>query len=127
MQTDYPICWNRETVGHAKIVQQGMYYLVKSNILGNVPEPCRLVLFTNGTEMDLGICPRTEQGFGMTMRLPISAVDVEKLSLHIHSADKHTSFYEINPQKQVPYLSELKNARFAIENAKPGIIIHIKD
>ena len=128
MQSDYPVHWQNTSVGYATLTRQGMYYLIIVQIQGSIPHPFHLMLFTNGAERDLGICPRTDNGFGISVRIPVSGIDLKDLRFQISSTGKNYRFYPMDPKKPVAFLAELKNARFATNNAKPGILIkNIKD
>ena len=127
MQSEYPIQLEGKYVGSSVLTRQGMYYIIRCSVNPQVPQPCRITISGGMEDIDLGICIAGPEGYGLTARLPVKKILPEQISFHIrrHSNEPGFLYCPIKETEPFSHIAQLKNARFTIENGKPGIIVPI--
>ena len=120
----YSIQNDKSTVGSAEVYDEGLYYRIVCRCGQVCKHPNRIfVSGCNGT-VDLGICLYDESGFYLRTRIPKKRIGGNNLSFYLSGPEKNgTVFIPLDTDFSFPYLSKLKNARFAVKDGKAGVEI----
>ena len=123
MQQEYPILYDKQAVGTAYLTREGMYFRIRCFICEKVPHPCRITLTCEQGALELGLCVKEGEGYGLTTRRRVADIgqNICMFSVSSHAKQPSAVFYEVSETAAFPHLTQLKNARFARKNGKTGI------
>lgn len=125
MQNHYNISRNGKTVGQACVTREGLYYRFRCKCAISNKGICRLQLLHCGGTTDLGILVPESHEFVLDKKLPAKQIgEGEWHFVLITPTDNDKGdFIEIRDDHPFAYLSQLQNARFALQNNRPGIVL----
>ncbi len=120
---EYSINLDKECVGTAHVVKEGLFYRIhcQCGLTGTVP--CRITV-TGEREADLGICVPLKDGFGIETRIPIKRVGEGELRFRVLAKrrDSDELFVTASADEPFPYLRRLSNAYLSVRNGQVGLV-----
>lgn len=120
MEQIYDITKNGQAVGTAAVEKDGLYYRFTCRCRGS--GIFHLRVSRGGKEESLGI-PVPEGGeYRLRTRIPVSRFPAGEFRFFVEEPKKET-FVPVIPGQPFPYLSKLKNARYALRNGTAGVIL----
>lgn len=125
MKQLYDVFLDGKCVGIAEIAEEGLYYRISCKCRFPPGKTYKVFAQAGAAEYDLGTYITTADTYGISTRVARKHIRKEQLCFVARGKRvKQTElFVPIDPDKPFPYLTEIKNARFAIENGQPGVII----
>ena len=116
----FEIIMQGKSVGTATVVKEGLYYsfFCQCNFVDS--QIHSIWITWDGGCRKLGICAPCNGCFELKTKVPIKYIPEAGLKFAI---DLEEGFYPIDQDKEFCHIDKLNNARFAIRNGKPGLII----
>ena len=118
----YDVRWHERTVGRVEVIAKGLYchILCRCQKLNGI---FRLLAQTENGDIPIGILCPGEGGFLLERAIPMRKIDCDRLSFILAEKNENTEFYPIDPNKPCPIIERLEEARFAVRNGIPGLIL----
>jgi hypothetical protein len=119
----YDVFMDKKIVGHVCVTKEGLYTKFVCQCKLPDKELYRLVLSCCDKETDLGICVPQGEYYMVNKDVPNKKIGEGKMEFTIVTKRIISNFIPLRPGAPFPYLSELANSRFAVENGAYGILI----
>jgi hypothetical protein len=121
----HPIYLGDDIIGEARIDRQGLYYLFscRCDLTGEVM--CRVVVQTDGGQVNLGI--PVPDGWVFTLKTRVPVKHFEGVFKRIFIIPRHPRvkevFIPLSPEEPFRYLQRLKHARLKVLEGKLGVLL----
>lgn len=119
------VIWCDKPVGEISVERSGLYHLVKCRCQLPYGPIYRLSAVADGKDLDLGILVPQNGMFQLVKRLPAKLLGEGKFTFQITEgiAKKETNFVSIDPMKPFANFADISEARFAMHDGTPGVIL----
>lgn len=117
--------WNGRKVGTCTVEQQGLYRRFVCRCGKTAQGICRLVMKCGDYTLDLGILVPVDGGFGLEKRIPVKNLPAGEPEFMVAPQDcgRLPEFIPVRIGEPFAYLDRLREARFALRNGEPGILL----
>ena len=122
MQKEYPITADGKTIGTAYITAQGLYYEVQcickmQNSVLHIEADC------GNRRENIGICvPKDGK---MVISTKIAQKKLSGLIGFVVRTQLRETWIPLNIAKPIPFLYRITEARFAVRNGRPGLLLPV--
>ena len=129
MDGEYDIFMGAQVVGTARVERQGLYYYFQCRCKLSGETICRVMVFSDGCQENLGILvPRNGQ---FETRARIAVKKLGQGTFRFQVLPKHSAMQEkficVYPDEPFAYLSHLKEAYLQERRGQLGIVIPISE
>lgn len=85
-------------------------------------EPLKIYLLCDTRRIDLGLCAKENDGYGLASRISVKTGLPESFTFFAETHE-HKRFFPIEESKPFPALQKLDMAKFSQRNGTPGVLI----
>ena len=125
MESSYDVMHAQQCIGKAQIVKQGLYYHIscKCRLSGQVL--CRLIVFSDAGQTDLGILVPKEGRFTIETKIPVKKIGTQNIRFVVLPKPVRTKgrYVPLKPEEPFAYLSQLYNAFLTRIDTQIGVTI----
>ena len=118
----FEIKMGEKSVGTATVNQEGLYYRISCKCVFQDKQIHTLWAVWSTGCRKLGVCVPEGAYACLHTKIPIKYIPEDGLSFAV-DYQRNGSFYPVDPQLPLECMDQLINARFAIVDGKPGLII----
>ena len=119
------IIYQDKVVGTAKIEQEGLFLIIRCRCTIIPNAPLRIILYSQETVLDLGLCMTEQHGCGLLTRIAATKFPKEPVIFCLEDTHYET-FVPLHLDAALPTVQILKYGRFTVENGVAGIMTTLK-
>lgn len=121
----YDVDLNGACVGKAEVTETGLYYQICCKCCFPTAGSYQIYVKNGERSFNLGTCVPTDDRFGMCTKVAKKHIGEGKFSfIARRKGDTVRDYFApVDPHEPFLHLSVLRNARFAIKDGQPGVMI----
>lgn len=118
---EYRIYDHDDPVGCVLVTREGLFYRLVCTFFPKTTGKFRILLHTNGSMIDLGLCIPSEKGYGLTTRVRIKDINTKNIRFQA----MQYGCYPIIKNGEFPFLHKLRYAH--LENGEIPVAVYAQE
>lgn len=128
MRKEFKVVLGDTPVGTVVMRRQGCFYSVECICSVPMDDRYKLVLHSDSTEIDLGLCVSYDHGFGLKTHIKIGEAEIHSAQFALISASTifDGAFYPVQENQTFDKLEYLESGVLQVRDGKLGIVLKTK-